>query len=143
MYTERPWYSEGLRFACTQCGRCCGGAPGQVWISASESDALASFLGLDAGAFQRRYTFADRQRGVSLKDKGRLHDYQCVFYEPDQGCTVYAYRPRQCRTWPFWRSVVRSRRAWYEHALDCPGMNRGPEHSADLIASTAQDDGIS
>ena len=94
MYNERPWYSDGLRFACTQCGQCCRGAPGQVWINQSEVRDLAVFLGLDIDTFRRRYTFAVRKGGVSLADKGREHDYQCVFYTSEQGCTVYPHRPK-------------------------------------------------
>jgi Fe-S-cluster containining protein len=142
LYAERPWYADGLRFSCTQCGKCCRGSPGQVWISDSEIESLAAHLDLDEKEFRRDYTFIDGARGVSLKDKGRQQDYQCVFYESQQGCTVYSRRPKQCRTWPFWRPVVRSRRSWYEHALDCPGMNYGPIHGAELIASTADNDGI-
>ena len=26
------WYADGLRFTCTQCGNCCTGQPGFVWI---------------------------------------------------------------------------------------------------------------
>ena len=28
-----PWYAEGLKFTCSQCGNCCTGGPGYVWIS--------------------------------------------------------------------------------------------------------------
>ena len=40
-------------------------------------------------------------------------------------CTVYDTRPRQCRTWPFWNSNLRSREAWDEAAEACPGCNKG------------------
>ena len=142
MNQPRPWYEQGLRFACTQCGRCCRGAPGKVWVSDQEVEALAAHLGIEPLNFRRRYTFTGRSGGVSLRDRGRQHDYQCVFYDAGRGCTVYTHRPRQCRTWPFWQSVVRSRRSWQEHAVHCPGMNQGPFHEAELIATTAADDGI-
>ena len=29
---QQAWYSEGLRFECTQCGACCSGEPGYVWV---------------------------------------------------------------------------------------------------------------
>ena len=31
-----PWYAAGLRFFCTQCGDCCSGAPGFVWVNEEE-----------------------------------------------------------------------------------------------------------
>ena len=39
---EQPWYKDGLGFQCTQCGDCCTGAPGYVWINAAEI-AFASY----------------------------------------------------------------------------------------------------
>ena len=142
MHQDKPWYDQGLRFSCTQCGRCCRGAPGQVWISDEEIEALSAYLGLEQHLFRRLYTFTDRSRGISLRDRGRQRNYECVFYDAGQGCTVYPHRPRQCRTWPFWRTVVQSRRSWQENAVHCPGMNQGMIHEAELIATTAADDGI-
>src|SRR6187397_1944248 len=42
--TTRPWYADGLKFTCSQCGNCCTGAPGYVWISDVEIDRLAAHL---------------------------------------------------------------------------------------------------
>ena len=28
-----PWYADGLPFTCTQCGDCCTGDPGYVWVT--------------------------------------------------------------------------------------------------------------
>ena len=39
--TNQPWYADGLSFTCTQCGNCCTGGPGYVWISDMEIDRLA------------------------------------------------------------------------------------------------------
>jgi uncharacterized protein len=51
----------------------------------------------------------------------------CVFFDAAaRRCTVYALRPRQCRTWPFWASNLRSPDCWAEMAERCPGANRGP-----------------
>ncbi|MEW6253075.1 MAG: hypothetical protein AB1716_20750, partial [Planctomycetota bacterium] len=53
--TCAPWYRDGLCFACTQCGRCCGGAPGYVWVDAAEISAIAASLGLDEQTFRSRH----------------------------------------------------------------------------------------
>ena len=38
------WYAGGLRFQCTQCGDCCSGAEGYVWVNQAEIDALAGAM---------------------------------------------------------------------------------------------------
>lgn len=136
--TGHPWYRDGLRFACTRCGNCCTGTPGSVLVSDAEIDALADHLSLAVDAFRAIYTRSLRKGDVSLREKSTR---ECVFYVRGQGCSVYEFRPRQCRTWPFWRSVVHSEERWNEEAQDCPGMNHGPRHTADTIARTSREDG--
>lgn len=137
--SESPWYKDGLDFSCTQCGKCCGGAPGYCWVSEDEIHALAHRLGLDVEAFRRRYTREVHRRGVSLIEQA---NYDCVFFKRGQGCTVYEDRPKQCRTWPFWQANVRDREEWNDTAQGCPGMNTGEHHSAEEIAAIEADDGL-
>lgn len=116
--TREPWYQEGLRFACTGCGACCKGA-GWVWVDTQDIARLADHVGLDRDAFGRLYLRRVGSR-LSLVDGA---DEACVFW--DEGCTVYAARPRQCRTFPFWRENVASEEAWEETAQESPGVNQG------------------
>lgn len=134
----QAWYHAGLRFACTQCGHCCTGEPGNVWVNDAEIHALADHLGVDEITFRERYT-AERRRGVSLIEHAN-HD--CIFWAPGRGCTVYAMRPRQCRTWPFWRCNLGEPADWQAAAADCPGIDRGPVHDAATISATAAADGL-
>ena len=48
-----PWYGEGLRFECSQCGNCCRnhGEYGYVYLMPPEVTALAELLGLDEATF--------------------------------------------------------------------------------------------
>ena len=133
------WFKDGLRFDCTQCGKCCGGAPGYCWVSDAEIVALAERLGMSEAAFRNRYTRTVPGRGISLTEKV---NYDCVFYDKKQGCTVYEDRPKQCRTWPFWQNNVRRRNDWALAAQGCPGMDKGTLHAADEIAAIAADDGL-
>ena len=133
-----PWYRDGLRFACTECGNCCTGQSGAVRISDAEIEALAASLDLADAEFREIYTRTLRGGDVSLREKSTR---ECIFFDRDRGCTVYALRPRQCRTWPFWRGVVHSEERWNEEAQGCPGMNRGPLHDAAAIGETARTDG--
>ena len=123
-HPDRPgelWFADGLSFACTQCGNCCTGAPGYVWVDDAEIETLAAARGEPLREFTAMYTYKARgKRTLREKPNG-----DCVFFERGKGCTVYAQRPKQCRTWPFWASIVESPEAWQRTAEDCPGMNRG------------------
>ena len=137
---DPPWYRNGLRFECTQCGRCCGGGPGTIRVNEEEIATLAETLGLGDAAFRERYTRRLRGGDISLIEK---INHDCIFYDEKLGCTVYAHRPRQCRTWPFWRSLMHSPETWAEQAENCPGLDSGPLHSTEEIAEMILDDGTS
>ena len=136
------WYADGLKFSCTQCGKCCTGAPGFVWISEDECDAMAVRLGLEPVAFQRRYTRLVHRKGQQFRSLVEQSNHDCIFWRQGVGCTVYEERPQQCRTWPFWRSNLRSQEDWDDAAEDCPGMNHGQLHDAPTIQATVANDGL-
>jgi Fe-S-cluster containining protein len=137
---EQPWYRQGLRFECSQCGKCCGGGPGTIRVSDDEIAALADRLGLSDAEFRPRYTYRLRNGDVSLVEK---ENYDCIFFDRKRGCTVYHDRPKQCRSWPFWSSVVFSIETWDDEASECPGMNSGPLHDVAKILRIADNDGTS
>lgn len=138
---DGPWYRGGLRFACTQCGNCCSGPPGAVWFTPEEGRAIAEFLGLEEDAFLARY---GRRVGGrrSLVERREGDRYDCVFLLREgerAGCAIYDVRPRQCRTWPFWRENLESESAWLEakRRTPCPGMGSGPLHGLVTITASA------
>jgi Fe-S-cluster containining protein len=131
-----PWYADGLRFKCTGCGDCCTGGPGYVWVNQQEIDALARRLGIDSLEFERRFV---TQIGVRRSLKELKHrGYDCVFLDADtRRCTVYEDRPRQCRTWPFWDSNLKSPEAWQATCEACPGAGKGKLYSIEQIEEQA------
>lgn len=127
---EQPWFKDGLRFQCTQCGNCCTGAPGYVWVNQLEIDALAKQFGLTSVDFERKYV---RRVGVR-KSLVEFANGDCVFFDGQtRRCTVYGLRPRQCRTWPFWQSNVHSAEAWKETCQVCPGSGQGPVYPVEEV----------
>ena len=133
---SRPqWYRDGLCFTCTQCGNCCTGAPGYVWVNKKEIEQLAAVMGMGVEHFEARYV---RKVGIrrSLKE---LPNYDCVLFDPEsRKCRAYDARPRQCRTWPFWDSNLSSRDAWKQTCHMCPGSGRGKLHKLAYIESQRQ-----
>lgn len=131
--SEQPWYKDGLRFKCTQCGDCCTGAPGYVWVNQAEIDAIAEEIGEeDIDEFERVYV---RKIGIrrSLRE---FPNGDCVFFDTEERkCTVYGARPRQCKTWPFWDSNLKSPEAWEETCEVCPGSGKGKLHQIEHIES--------
>jgi Fe-S-cluster containining protein len=129
-----PWYKDGLKFKCTGCGDCCTGAPGYVWVNQAEIDALAERLEMDSAKFEKKYV---RQIGV----RRSLNEYKngdCVFFDNEsRKCTVYEQRPRQCRTWPFWNSNLKSPEAWAETCESCPGSGKGKLYQLEHIQQQA------
>jgi len=131
---EQPWYREGLRFACTRCGNCCTGEPGYVWVNDAEIDAIATLRREPRAEVVALYTKTS-SRGPTLREKA---NGDCVFYERGTGCTIYQVRPRQCRTWPFWDSNLRSPQTWQRTGQGCPGAGRGELISAEEITRRLQ-----
>jgi Fe-S-cluster containining protein len=133
MENERdlPWYHDGLRFECTACGDCCTGAPGYVWVNQQEIAALAASLGSeDIAEFEQAYV-----RNIGMRKS--LREYpngDCVFFDnATRRCTVYTARPRQCRSWPFWGSNLRTQENWQETCRICPGSGQGRLYSLEEI----------
>lgn len=122
------WYAQGLRFSCTQCGRCCGGAPGYVWVDRADIERMAAHLDMPVDRFRSDYCRRVWLR-VSLKERP---NGDCVLLGPG-GCTVYPVRPPQCRTFPFWTHILKNRRSWEALKKKCPGVGQGRLYTARQI----------
>lgn len=125
-----PWYRDGLQFECTQCGACCSGEPGYVWVNDHEIEAMAAEIGITVDAFERKFV---RQVG---KDRSLIEypDGDCILLDPKtRKCLVYDSRPIQCRTWPFWDSTLEKKRDWKETCEICPGAGQGRLYTLDEI----------
>ena len=122
MPKRTPWYKDGLSFTCTQCGNCCTGAPGVVWVTDEEIAQIAKVLGKPVAEVRRLHTRLVEGR-VSLTE---YENGDCTFFDPKtRHCRVYSARPAQCRTWPFWNSNLEDRDAWKATQESCPGAGHG------------------
>jgi len=115
------WTRKGLRFECTECGKCCTGSPGYTWLSEGEIEAIAEHLGLEIQEFADRFL---RKVGSRWSLKENPKSFDCVFLKENK-CAIYPVRPTQCRTYPWWLQNLTSEEAWSRAAKTCEGIGRG------------------
>ena len=127
---KTPWFQDGLLFECTQCGDCCTGAPGYVWVTNEEIASLAATLGMKVHEFEASYV----RRVGSRKSLIELANGDCILFDAKtRKCKVYNERPRQCRTWPFWDSNIATPSAWKKTCAICPGSGKGKVYSVEEV----------
>ena len=120
------WYSEGLRFSCQPgCGACCTnhGDYAYIYLEGGDLERIAAFSGLTPAKFKRRFTTTDDGHRIL-----RMDDQDCPFLAGSR-CTIYAVRPTQCRTFPFWKENLDTPESWERLRRFCPGIDRGRRHS--------------
>src|SRR5262245_28804230 len=133
--SDHPWYKDGLRFKCTGCGDCCTGGSGYVWVTNEEIAAIAAVLDMDVTTFEASFV---TKVGVRKSLAELPGNYDCVFFDGQtRKCRVYSVRPRQCRTWPFWDSNIRTPEAWAETCRVCPGSGKGKLYQLEEIRQQA------
>jgi uncharacterized protein len=151
---KTPWYADGLKFECTQCGNCCTGGPGYVWITRKEIRAVAEYLKMSVEEVLEKYCRWIGKR-ISLKERRNLQgQYDCIFLtaappEEKDGvtqerrvCAVYPVRPKQCTTWPFWKEALASESAWNHAETRCPGINQGRRYEREEIEEIRKGNGV-
>jgi Fe-S-cluster containining protein len=126
------WYRDGLAFSCTRCGACCTGSPGYVWVSPEEIARLAEYRHETVEQFAATFVRRVKDRYSLIEKPGG----DCIFWEKDAGCTVYAARPVQCQTWPFWPENVATPDDWDHVCAICPGSGQGRLYTVDEIVSS-------
>ena len=137
---KAPWYGGGLRFTCTQCGNCCTGPQGYVWISTTEIHRLAKHLKISTDEVIDKYCRRIGKRFSLKEHRNSRGEYDCTFLKEVKTpagdgsqvvhsrrvCTIYEYRPLQCRTWPFWDGNLSGPAAWNTRApVIRPAMRSG------------------
>jgi len=128
--TKTLWYQDGLHFGCRQCGRCCIGEPGYVWVTEEEIAAMAERLGLSPARFSANFVRNVGKRKTIVE----LYNGDCAFFDREiMGCKLYEVRPTQCRTWPFWNQNIDTPNSWKRTAKFCPGCNKGDLHPLEEI----------
>jgi Fe-S-cluster containining protein len=111
-----------------RCSKCCRHSPGYVFLTRQDVDRLLTATRLDLKTFQERYLREVNLSGIRRISLIEKSNYDCIFWEKD-GCSVYSYRPMQCRSYPFWSGNLVSLRTWEQLKSSCPGVGLGRLHS--------------
>jgi Fe-S-cluster containining protein len=137
LQTDIPWYADGLTFTCAQCGNCCTGAPGYVWISDEEIGRMAKHLKISRATLLEKYCRRIGNRYSLKETRTPEGNYDCIFLKEVKTrsrngvggvkkiCSVYEVRPLQCRTWPFWDGILASKESWKDAGKRCHGIDNG------------------
>jgi Fe-S-cluster containining protein len=94
-----------------------------------EAGKICTHMGLTWKWFRRHYLRRLEDGDLVAADNAGA----CIFLDATGQCGIYAVRPIQCRTYPFWPELVNSETAWRREAHRCEGISRGRVVSAARI----------
>ena len=89
--THDPVSSADL-FHCKTCGDCCTGYGG-TYVTEKDVEAIAAFLNLDKKVFIESCCQLSGNRPLIRSGS----DEKCIFFHPEQQCTIHPVKPRMCR----------------------------------------------
>ena len=128
---DKEIFTKGINFECQGSSNCCvsRGNYGYVYLSKKDLTNLAKYLNLSTDIFEKKYCeFSE----------GYLHlrelniNGNCQFLK-NKKCSIYAARPMQCRTWPFWKENMNTKK-WNKELINfCPGIGKGKLISSSMI----------
>jgi Fe-S-cluster containining protein len=85
---------------------------------------MVQVLGLSREEVQEKYW---RVTGNVVQMK--TVDGHCIFYDPDQGCTVHEGRPWRCGQWPLHPSIIAEPDNLQTIRGSCPGINQEMDYT--------------
>lgn len=127
---------DGVQFECQGSGNCCvsHGEFGYVFLTHKDQTRMAKALNLKRAQFLKEYCYLENGFWAI---KPNPAGPECLFLK-ERRCSIYSGRPTQCRTWPFWPSVM-SARSWSKSVeAFCPGVGKGRNITPEEIIEAAQ-----
>ena len=104
-----------MEFKCKKCGNCCN-CDGYLFVDLKDVVNISKFLKITSDEFILKYLTKDDDDRFYVSNINKV----CVFYE--NGCTIYDVRPWQCRSYPYWYNIVKSKKNWNKESTFCKGM---------------------
>ena len=122
------FFDQGIYFECQNCGDCCTGDPGTIYVDRDDISRIARHLNSPVSHLIEKYLYPHKN-SYSIREDS---DGRCLFYK-NNGCRIYPVRPNQCSTYPFWFENLRSLKVWRRVSRMCPGIGRGSFYSKKQI----------
>lgn len=119
-------YSDGFDYgfdesACERCGgKCCTGESGNIFANSREIEQIRAHFGLNSVEFEAKFL---RKVGArfSFKELEFEGGWACIFFDTStRKCGIYALRPAQCRSFPFWEYYKRRKK---DLEAECLGVS--------------------
>lgn len=98
-----------------------------MWLQKTEIQQIARSLKMPTREFERQFCRHVFLR-VSLLERP---NGDCIFFTA-AGCSIYAVRPVQCKSFPFWKSL-KNPADWEALKARCPGVGKGRLYSLEEI----------
>jgi len=120
---DKRIYENGIKFQCQGSANCCvsRGSYGFVFLSKKDLLKLAKCFKVSLIDFKKNYCHITNGF-VHLKEI--RSNGECIFLK-NKKCSIYKYRPTQCRTWPFWPENMNVKK-WNTDVVNfCPGIGKG------------------
>ena len=117
-------FKNGIKFQCQGSANCCisRGSYGFVFLSKNDLLKLSNFFKISFFNFKKKYCHTTNGF-VHLKETRK--NGECIFLKNNNKCSIYKYRPTQCRTWPFWPENMNIKK-WNKDVVNfCPGIGKG------------------
>ncbi len=132
---NKAFFKDGLHFECTMCGKCCKGE-GIVALTEQELENIATFFRETKEFIKEKYVLKMYDKKYWLKDHVYRGEKACIFFYGK--CVIYPVRPVQCRTYPFWPTILSSEKTWDAEEQFCEGINKGKKYSYEEIIDNVQ-----
>ena len=127
----KKFFENSIKFECQGSSNCCvsRGTYGFVYLSSKDLKRLSKFFSISILQFVKIY--CDRTDGY-LHLKEINENGNCQFLKETK-CSVYMSRPIACRTWPFWKENMNTKK-WNKELINfCPGIGKGKLISSSMI----------
>ena len=98
--------------------------PGIVYMDNEDVENASAFLEVSPLSFKRKYKLETETPGIWELE---VEEGQACPFLNMQGCSIHPAKPKQCKTYPFWREHLTSGNMWKLVAGFCPGIGEGPK----------------